>query len=154
MLADLDRSGLIVWNTFFTRMKRSRAESAIAAYAENGGIIGRGNLIDWVSWAQRNNQVLSRFQAGAIQVEHLQAIVAENNIENKPGDILFIRCGFTAAFNELSISEQQGFPNRQPGADLGFEATKDSLRWLWNCQFSAVASDSASLARGPATGVQ
>lgn len=124
----------------------------MAAYAENGGIIGRGVLIDWLSWARAKDEVLPPFQTGAMQVEHLKAIVSENNIQIKPGDILFIRCGFTAAFNELSSSEQQNFPNRQPGGYLGLEATKDSLRWLWDCRFAAVASDSASFERGPATG--
>ena len=78
--------------------------------------------------------------------------MAQHNIEIKPGDILFIRCGFTAAYNRLSITEQENFPNRQPSGYLGLEATKDSLRWLWDSQFSAVASDSASFERGPATG--
>lgn len=78
--------------------------------------------------------------------------MAETATVIKPGDILFIRCGFTVAYDRLSTSEQQSFPDRQPTGYLGLEATKESLRWLWDCQFAAVASDSASFERGPATG--
>lgn len=35
---------------------------------------------------------------------------------------------------------------------LGLEATQDSLQWLWESGFAAVASDAAGFERGPATG--
>lgn len=46
----------------------------IDAYAEDGGIVGRSVHLDWYSWSQANNQVLSPFAAGAIGVEDLKAI--------------------------------------------------------------------------------
>ncbi|KAF5697000.1 hypothetical protein FGLOB1_13100 [Fusarium globosum] len=124
----------------------------IDAYANNGGIIGRGVLIDWYSWSQRNNISLSPFQTNAVEMSHIRAIIAEENIEFCQGDILFIRVGFTAHYNALSPEAQENFPNRQPGGLLGLEATKDSLRWLWDSGFSAIASDAAGFERGPATG--
>ncbi|KAG9501984.1 hypothetical protein J7337_007692 [Fusarium musae] len=124
----------------------------IDAYANNGGIIGRGVLIDWYSWSQRNNISLSPFQTNAVEMSHIHAIIAEENIEFHQGDILFIRVGFTAHYNALSRQEQQSFPNRQPGGLLGLEATKESLKWLWDSGFAAIASDAAGFERGPATG--
>ncbi|KAK5170701.1 uncharacterized protein LTR77_005291 [Saxophila tyrrhenica] len=121
-------------------------------YSENGGIIGRGVLLDWYAWAQANGEVLSPIQTGAVRLQHLKTIVEEHGISIRQGDILFIRCGFTAAYEQLSVSECKDFPNRQPGGYLGFEATRESLRWLWDCGFAAIASDSASFERGPATG--
>lgn len=112
----------------------------------------RGILIDWYTWATTNGTALSPFETGAICVSEIKSIVAENNIQIRPGDILFIRSGFTVAYNALSASAQETFLSRQPGGYLGLEATKDSLRWLWDCQFAAVASDSPSFERGPATG--
>jgi hypothetical protein len=35
---------------------------------------------------------------------------------------------------------------------LGLEATKESLRWLWESRFAAVASDSPSFERAPSMG--
>ncbi|KAG4272698.1 hypothetical protein FPRO04_10440 [Fusarium proliferatum] len=122
------------------------------AYANNGGIIGRGVLIDWYSWSQRNNISLSPFQTNAVEMSHIRAIIAEENIEFCQGDILFIRVGFTAHYNALSPEAQENFPYRQPGGLLGLEATKESLRWLWDSGFSAIASDAAGFERGPATG--
>ncbi|VTT82833.1 unnamed protein product [Fusarium fujikuroi] len=124
----------------------------IDAYANNGGIIGRGVLIDWYSWSQRNNISLSPFQTNAVEMSHIRAVIAEENIEICQGDILFIRVGFTAHFNALSPEAQENFPYRQPGGLLGLEATKESLRWLWDSGFSAIASDAAGFERGPATG--
>ncbi|KAF4964073.1 hypothetical protein FSARC_7975 [Fusarium sarcochroum] len=122
------------------------------AYSNNGGIIGRGVLIDWYSWARRNNIHLSPFQTGAVEMSHIHEIIAEHKLEFRQGDILFIRVGFTAHYNQLSAKEQQDFPDRKPGGLLGLEATKDSLRWIWETGFSAIASDAAGFERGPATG--
>ena len=109
-------------------------------------------LIDWYSWAQRNGINRSPFQTGAVEIAHVKAIVKESNLEIRSGDILFIRVGFTAEYNKLTVEEQQSFPSRQPGGLLGLEATKDSLRWLWESEFAAIASDAAGFERGPATG--
>jgi hypothetical protein len=122
------------------------------AYANNGGIIGRGVLIDWYSWAQENNIHRSAFQTNAILLSEIQAIVKEKSIKVLPGDILFIRVGFTAQYNALSIQDQQTFPDRQPGGLLGLEANRDSMRWLWESRFAAIASDAMGFERGPATG--
>lgn len=78
--------------------------------------------------------------------------MTEKNISIRPGDVLFIRVGFTEAYNKLSASEKQGYPTRHPGGLLGFEATEDSLRWLWESRFAAVASDCPSFERGPIMG--
>jgi len=111
--------------------------------------VGRGILLDWADWAPRNGIKLSPFQTGAVEVSHLKRIIAEQNIQIKDGDVLFIRVGFSAAYNKLSAIEQEHFPNRQPPGILGLEATKESLRWLWESRFAAVASDSPSFERGP-----
>lgn len=87
-----------------------------------------------------------------MHIAEIQAIVAEKQIELRHGDILFVRVGLTAHYNALSHEEQQLFPDRQPGGHLGLEATQDSMRWLWDRRFAAVASDSVGFERGPATG--
>ena len=124
----------------------------VEAFSDAGGMVGRGVLIDWFAWALKNGIEIHPFQTGAIKLADLKAIVVESQIHIRPGDILFIRCGFTAAFNKLSEEEQLSFSSRQPGGYLGLEATRESLKWLWDNQFAAVASDSVSFERGPATG--
>ncbi|KAI1852092.1 hypothetical protein JX265_005930 [Neoarthrinium moseri] len=133
--------------------KAGSTRLGIDAWAQKkAGIIGRGVLLDWYSWAQKNDINRSPFTTGAVEVDHLKSVAEENGVSFKSGDILFIRVGFTARYNELSAAEQAAFPNRQPGGLLGLEATRDSLRWLWENEFAAIASDSPSFERGPATG--
>jgi hypothetical protein len=91
-------------------------------------------------------------QTGAVPVAHLKQMVAEQDIQIKPADILFIRVGFTAAYDRLTTQDQENFPTRDPPGLLGLEATKESLRWLWENRFAAVASDSPSFERGPVGG--
>jgi kynurenine formamidase len=125
---------------------------SIDLFAKKGGITGRGVLLDWYSWSIRNKKQLSPFQTGAVTLVDLQAIISEHNIVLRPADILFIRVGFTAEYEKLSAQQKQEFPNREPGGLLGLEASRDSLRWLWENQFAAIASDAAGFERGPATG--
>jgi kynurenine formamidase len=124
----------------------------IIAWVDKGGIIGRGILIDWYAWSKRNNKNLSPFETGAVHLADVMTILAETSVQPRQGDILFIRTGFTAAYNKLSLSEQQAFPDRKPGGLLGLEATRDSLRWIWESGFAAIAGDAPGFERGPATG--
>ena len=73
----------------------------------------------------------------------------ERNIEFRPGDILFIRVGFVKAYNQLPANELPDFFIKANANFMGLEATLDSLRWLWDNQFAAVASDSPAFERGP-----
>lgn len=121
-------------------------------WGEKGGIVGRGILLDWKDWADRKGIISKPFESGAVNLEDLREIIKEHSITIKPGDILFIRVGYTAGYNTMSEEEKQQFPDRKPGGLLGFEATRDSLRWLWENRFAAVASDCPSFERGPIMG--
>ena len=87
-----------------------------------------------------------------MELKHLLAVAKEQNVTFKQGDILFIRVGFTAAYNALTATQQENFPERKPGGLLGIEATMDSLKRVWETGFAAVASDSPSFEGGPTTG--
>lgn len=120
--------------------------------AENGGIVGRGVLLDYAEWAERHSIKLEPFQSQPILLQHLQQIVEEQNIQLRPGDILFIRSGFTAAYESLSMEDQKALPLREQPNFIGVEAGEATLRWLWRHQFAAIASDSPSFERAPIAG--
>ncbi len=120
--------------------------------AENGGIVGRGVLLDYAEWAGRNNVELKPIESVGIKLDHLKAIVEEQKIEFRPADILFIRSGFTVAYDKLSPKEQEAVPQRPEPAFAGVEATKDVLRWIWEHQFAAVAGDMPGFERSPIAG--
>lgn len=76
----------------------------------------------------------------------------ESNVSLRTGDILFVRAGFTAAYDALSAEAQRALADR-PSADfLGVEPTSAVLRWLWEAGVAAVAGDAPSFERSPVAG--
>lgn len=85
----------------------------------------------------------------AIPFHHLQQVISAQNVIFRPGDILFIRCGFTKAYNALT-SDQQLALSQRPRADfMGVEPTEEILEWLWEKQFAAMAGDAPAFERSP-----
>jgi hypothetical protein len=64
------------------------------AWAQSG-IAGRGVLIDYHSWAQRNGVEYNRLGGHAIPLASVQKIIKESNIHLQPGDIFIIRTGMS-----------------------------------------------------------
>ncbi|KAL8998567.1 MAG: hypothetical protein Q9169_002407 [Polycauliona sp. 2 TL-2023] len=113
----------------------------IDGVASNGGIVGRGVLLDYARFATRHNIQLSPFTNNAILLSDLKKLIQERNITFSPGDILFIRSGFTAAFDALLADERSTLAARETVEFAGVEATLETAEWLWENQFAAVAGD-------------
>lgn len=95
---------------------------------------------------------VSALQSEAITLEQLKQVIKYYNLDLRKGDILFIRSGFTAAYNNLSEKAREEIPQR-PSPDFnGVEATEGMVRWLWEQQFAAVAGDAPSFERAPIRG--
>ncbi|KAE8150190.1 hypothetical protein BDV25DRAFT_115382 [Aspergillus avenaceus] len=121
----------------------------IDSWAKTGGIIGRGILIDYATWAKKHSIPLSPFTSTPIPLTYIQQIAQETNLQFRPGDILFIRTGFTEAFDQLSEAEQRALAARPVPAFSGLQNGEETLRWLWGNQFAAVAGDSPSFETAP-----
>lgn len=124
----------------------------LAAWTESGGVVGRGVLLDYANWASQKSITLDPFTSSIIPLSQLQQLISEENITFLPGDILFLRSGFTSGFNNLSSSEQESLAARATADFIGVESSEDTLRFLWENQFSAVAGDCPSFERSPVTG--
>ena len=57
------------------------------------GIVGRGVLIDYYSWARENRIEYDPVTNHAIDLDHIKKIILEKNIALQRGDILFLRTG-------------------------------------------------------------
>lgn len=123
-----------------------------ADVVEKGGITGRGVLIDYAEWAERNNVKLEHFESTPIPLADLKKIVKENNIEIRQGDIIFIRSGWIPAYVTLSDSARAAVPERPAPNFIGVEAGEETLKWLWSLQPSAVAGDQPGFERCPLAG--
>lgn len=85
-------------------------------------------------------------------MKHLNQAVAAQAVSFRPGDILFIRSGSTRAYDALSGAEQDALPRRSKPSFSGVESSEAMIRWLWEHQFAAVASDAVAFECSPPGG--
>ncbi|KAE8347623.1 hypothetical protein BDV24DRAFT_170707 [Aspergillus arachidicola] len=141
---------------FYNNVTQEQIESSdvigLHTVVEAGGITGRGVLLDYAQWAATKNIQIQPLSSTPITVESLEAMVKDFKIEIYPGDILLIRSGFTAAYNELDEQQRIDLAQRPSPDFIGVEATENMLRWLWKYQFGAVAGDAPSFERAPIRG--
>lgn len=69
------------------------------------GIAGRGVLVDYDSWAGRNNVQYDRLSSHPIRLHEVKAILEESKVTLRKGDILLLRTG------EYSL-QRVGRPNK------------------------------------------
>ncbi|OAA65392.1 hypothetical protein SPI_02179 [Niveomyces insectorum RCEF 264] len=118
-------------------------------WVEKGGIVGRGVLLDYAAFAARHNICIEPFSTSSISVAHLKQLADEENITFRPGDILFIRSGFTAAYRAFRPDEEATLPARKGSHFIGVESSMDTLQWIWENKFAAVAGDMPGFEASP-----
>ncbi|KAG8530276.1 uncharacterized protein KY384_004777 [Bacidia gigantensis] len=131
--------------------------AATIAIAQAGGITTRGVLLDYVAFAGRHSIPLSPFTSTPIPLSHLHQLVTEYAITFRPGDVLFIRSGFTQAYNTLCPDDQRilvetGLDGGDAGDFAGVEATQDVCEWIWEHEIAAVAGDAPAWEVAPLGG--
>ena len=78
--------------------------------------------------------------AHAISVETLGAIAAEQRLEFHEGDVLIVRSGWVKWYEEASDEDRLKYITN--GKEwVGVEGSQDTVEWLWNQHFAAVAGD-------------
>lgn len=112
-----------------------------------GGIVARGVLIDYKDWYETQaaaegktgeDAVCHPFDEHRITVADIERIARDQGVEFKPGDILIIRTGFTEIVENpqpLDLAKLST-PNF-----AGMHGNLESVKWLWNRHFAAVAGD-------------
>lgn len=72
--------------------EKSSTVGSCSNWAEKG-IVGRGVLLDFYSWAQQRKPSYNPLGTSAITMDDILTLIAEKNIQTQPGDILFLRTG-------------------------------------------------------------
>jgi hypothetical protein len=72
--------------------KTDSTVNGIDAWARRG-IAGRGVLVDYHSWALKNNVEYDRLGAHGVTLDEVKAILKESNIQLCQGDIFILRTG-------------------------------------------------------------
>lgn len=118
-------------------------------WVENGGIVGRGVLLDYARWAEDQQKSYDCFSAHAITVDDLEKIIASQNVTINEGDIIFIRSGWGKEFLKLSEAQLKELADKASPPAIGMESSRNTLKWLWDNKVSAVAGDMPSFEAWP-----
>ncbi|KAF5656267.1 hypothetical protein FCIRC_13764 [Fusarium circinatum] len=139
---------------------------------DRGGIVGRGILVDWLSWWEHRNPGIeppSAISCHKIPVSELEATLAYPGTETRQGDILIVRSGFvrwhkyvfTPLFPEKDDKPDNPSFNSNAKADIralgfekqhymiGLENSDETVRWLYSKHFAAVAGDTMGFEAWP-----
>jgi hypothetical protein len=104
-----------------------------------GGIVGRGVLIDYKTWADQKGIRYDPFSDHRIKISELEEVAKAEGVTFKQGDIIIVRSGFTEALGEMNAEQQ----SEALGTHLavGVEGTEKSAKWFWNKHFAGAAGD-------------
>jgi kynurenine formamidase len=118
-------------------------------YTGNGGIVGRGVLLDYFAWATRKGIEYNPMSRHCITVTDLEAIAKDENVSLCAGDILIVRTGWVKWYEEHGDEER--LKHITNGKEwVGVEGCQETVEWLWNRHFAAVAADSIGFEVWPA----
>ncbi|KAL2073794.1 hypothetical protein VTL71DRAFT_11120 [Oculimacula yallundae] len=158
--------------TFYNGTKGTDIEGAAADPQKCGihhwaehGIVGRGILIDYWTYANENGIIYDPYDYHTISHSELQDCGKAQGIDIRPaaqggdvhvGDILFIRSGFVSTYHSKSPDARAAAALRPHtgGKDdgqrwAGVKQETAMLDWLHDCYFAAVAGDSPSFEAWP-----
>lgn len=110
-------------------------------WVNGGGIVGRGVLLDYAEYMAAHGIQYDVFNNTEILASDLDAVLAFQNTTTRPGDILFIRSNLTTRFKELSQEAQNAYSGANPLPGMGVKSEEATLRWIWDREPAAVASD-------------
>jgi hypothetical protein len=79
-------------------------------------------------------------------------MLSETGTAPRAGDILFLRSGFTLAYDALNSEDRKNLATRPSPDFIGLEPSINVLRWIWESGFCAVASDAPSFEQAPIAG--
>ncbi|ROT37110.1 hypothetical protein SODALDRAFT_400797 [Sodiomyces alkalinus F11] len=111
-----------------------------------GGLVGRGVLIDFKTYADEKGISFDPLGLYRISVEEIEAVAAHQGVEFRPGDVFLLRTGATEAL------DHQGRFSMEKMADLklpGVHGDEAAARWFWDRRFSAVACDTGGFEAYP-----
>ncbi|KAJ4298137.1 hypothetical protein N0V90_006036 [Kalmusia sp. IMI 367209] len=115
-----------------------------------GGLVARGVLIDVKNWFDAkaaaegktgDEAVFHPFEEHRITVADIEAVAKDQGIEFRSGDVLIIRTGMTEV---LEAPQPADFAMMQNVQLAGVHGSLETVKWLWNKHFAAVAGDSVA----------
>jgi kynurenine formamidase len=107
-------------------------------------IAGRGVLVDIDAYHRKSGRTLD-FEGGeAITVDLIDRVAAAQGVAFIPGDILLLRTGWARHYLAEATAEQRE-AHKTSLRSPGLLQSRATLEWLWDNQFSMVASDNIAI---------
>lgn len=114
------------------------------------GIVGRGVLLDYYRWAEKQGKHYDPLSGHAISADDLQACAEAQGVQFESGDILLVRTGWTLGYRGLDHDGKIKFSHAEPTILTGVETSIATARWLWSNEFSACGGDAPGWEKWPA----
>ncbi|GAA5874354.1 hypothetical protein JCM1840_001358 [Sporobolomyces johnsonii] len=131
-------SGLFYGGATASSVSSGSISRGMAAWADAGGIVGRGVLIDYARWAQKNGiNYEPALESHPIPLATVKEIAQAQGIEFRTGDIFILRSA-------------EGKADSFKGNAVGIEQGEPTLRFLWESGFAAVVGDQPAFEAWPA----
>ncbi|CAG8418414.1 unnamed protein product [Penicillium salamii] len=117
---------------------------------DRGGIVGRGVLVDWLRWWEHHNpgkEAPSATSGYAITVSEIKEVLRYQNTSCRQGDVLLVRTGYVrwheqGEAHSLSLAKEES-------SSVGVANNMETVEWLYDQHFSAVASDNPAFEATP-----
>jgi kynurenine formamidase len=103
-------------------------------WAEHG-IVGRGVLLDLGRHFDALGNPIDHTQPQRFSPRDLEAAASRQGVSFEPGDILMLRTGYARFLFAASLEQQSKMTSP------GLEQTEAMVAWLWDHQFSVIATD-------------
>jgi hypothetical protein len=115
------------------------------------GIAGRGVLVDFARWAQQQGLAFDPGTRSEITAAQIEAAAQEQGVAFETGDILLVRTGWMAWYLSLGPHDRFLLAHQYPFQACGLRQGEESLRFIWDHHFAAVASDCPAFEAYPAS---
>jgi kynurenine formamidase len=107
------------------------------------GMVGRGVLLDLERYRRAVGAPLDALGSESVTVEDLLGCAEHQRTELRPGDILCVRFGWTAAYRRLDAAARATYAASPHHA--GLSAGEPMARFLWNSEVAALACDNPAV---------
>lgn len=112
------------------------------------GIAGRGVLVDVARHRERRGRAWDPFAGDTVEPEELTEVLAAQGTTLAPGDLLFVRLGWTTEYRRR-VAAGDADPAAVGERFSGIASHDGMARYLWDAHVAAVGSDNPAVESAP-----
>jgi kynurenine formamidase len=112
-------------------------------HAADRGIVARGVLLDVHRHLAELGQPLDLGAPEVFTVELLEEVIRQQGVTLEPGDVLLLHTGWAEYSLALPPDQRKEQPTKRQFC--GLAQSRETLAWLWDHQFSMIATDTVAV---------